>query len=74
MSEPFTASAAGPWTPVRQGEKEVVPPMGKRVLCKFGKHVFVARLELKDADRVWRWAEAFHVVFENVEAWAEISL
>ena len=74
MSAPIITNAAGPWTPVRQGEKEVVPPMGKGVLCKFGKHVFVARLELKGADRVWRWAEKFHVVFENVEAWAEINL
>lgn len=69
---PFTSNAAGPWTPVRQGDKEFVPAMGKRVLCRAGKHLFVARLELYDAERVWRWAELRHVVFEDVEAWAEI--
>lgn len=70
---PALQPAAGNWTPVRQGDKEIVPSLGRRVLCRAGKHVFVARLELCDATRVWRWATLRHVVFEDVEAWAEIN-
>lgn len=34
--------------------------------------MMVARICLQDSERVWRWSATAHVVFEDVEAWAEI--
>lgn len=71
---PFTANAAGPWTPVRQGEREFVPALGQRVLCLVGQRMMVAKLELQGSERVWRWTATGHVAFEDVDAWAEIKV
>lgn len=71
---PLTTNAAGPWTPVRQGEREFVPELGRRVLCRVGNRLMVAKLELQDSVRIWRWTATGHVPFEDVDAWAEIFL
>lgn len=81
MSNPAATSAAGPWTQVRQGDKEFVPPLGRTVLCQVragevAKH-FCAKLKLHGSERAWQWLEGMEphglVAFERVTAWAEIN-
>lgn len=78
---PALQPAAGRWTPVRQGDKELVPPLGRTVLCQVradgqAKH-FCAKLKLHGSERVWQWLEGMEphgrVAFERVHAWAEIN-